>query len=271
MAAVAALALTSPAGWAQPAPRGLASEASVRAEVARTLQRLYGTDAALDARVRATYGKPLAPAQAAVAKHHMRRLVRHPRFSDLLTEVLLQADRQRLNPVETAQAVQDALSQLQTRGLRRLPREQQAVLVAHFVAVGRHMDYIDCKRLFTGQLSLYQVSQPEQAYMAGLAAEPFERIATVYADASLAELEQSPAVVVIDAEHARAAHDAARLAGARALWNRLPVEVVQAYLTDPASVSPRDACDVNLIAMASMLDLAEPYRTWRIALFIDRF
>ena len=243
-------------------------EAEMLQRVAAEAQRLYGSDEAMDATVARLYGIRISPAHVGVARAQLRSVLLHESYHRYLLQLVLPIAGPGTTDAQLRSAVMEGVSVLQAKGLLRLPAERHEDFAHHLLEMTRVLPPEVCKGLFLGTVPLADANMIERAYMASLPLARFEHIVTLYIDAAKAELERQPNARSLSAEQAALANQAHKLAMVRKVRAALSPEAVARVLRERQDAPARDACTLFTLTIEAMVDLPEPYRTWRILQFV---
>jgi hypothetical protein len=243
-------------------------ERSVLATMEEEARRLYGSDEAMDAAVARVYGTRISAAHVEVARTRLRRVMLHREFHRYLLQLLLPIASAETTPAQVRSAMLEGIAALQAKGLLRLPAQRQEDLAHHMLEMIRVLPPEVCKGFFFSTVSTGDANLMERAYIASLPLEKFDLILTLYTDAALAELENFPVARTLSPEQAALADQAHTQAMLRKFRGALSPEAVARVFRDRLAAPAQDACTLFTLTVEAMVDLPEPYRTWRILQFV---
>jgi hypothetical protein len=151
----------------------------------------------------------------------------------------------------------------------RLKTESQAAFVSHILALARGVDSENCKAMFLGKLSTAEAAALERKYVAGLPLEQFQSILNLYRDATVAELAAYPDVRTITPEQAALAEKVFDDSAKKRVLAAVPTDVLRRVGQDAAAAPAEEVCTTIVTYSESMLDLPEPYRSWKLTRFAE--
>lgn len=243
-------------------------ERRILATLADESQRLYGSDEAMDAAVARAYGTLISAAHVEVARTSLRRVLLHADFHRYLLQLVMPIAGADTTQAQIRSAVLEGVGTLQAKGLLRLPAERQEDFAHHTLGMIRALPPEVCKGVFLSRVTTAEANMIERAYIAGLPLAQFEQVLTMYTDAALAELQRYPPSRILGNEQGALADQAHKQAILRKFRGALGPEAVARVFRDREGAPARDACTVFTLTMEAMVDLPEPYRSWRILQFV---
>lgn len=225
----------------------------------------------LQAIVEKLYQGQLGPAQAEIAERTLRAIMTNEQYAEYIARVLLPLFRQDAAAPRVRAAITESVQALTLKGMQRLPPERQAAFVQHMLNLVHSLTPEGCAAIFLGQVPEAAMSLLERRYLATLEAAPFSQVMTLYAEASISELEGFPGVRSISAVQQKAGEQALVESVARRLRETMSPQAVQRVLRNMKTAPEADVCTYMRNFLHGALDLPEPQRSWVLVTLVQKF
>jgi len=270
-AAADTTALVEPILLAQAQPKRIPSEEEISRFMVRLFQAIADDQEMLDAVIAKAYGTRLSPDKLEVARRMMRSNLTDPRIGQHVASVAAPFVKANPNATESQLSMvgMEAMSMLQSRGLKRLSPENQAFMVQHVIGLARGIPVSTCKRMGLEQIGTEEAAQIERSYVANLPLGRFEAVTNLYDAAMKAEIRGYPDVRTITPEQAQLAESVYE----QALRTRFSTDMTPAQIgrvIDNMAAAPApEVCAFLVSTMAAVLDMPEPFKTWQLVRFVE--
>jgi hypothetical protein len=233
--------------------------AEFEAALAREFRGFVESEKALDGMIRSMYPQGVSLAKHMVLRTQLRKAFAHPKLAKVAAESLTALVPTNPDRVTVATAMLQTMSHLQAKGMMRLSDEDLLLFFRHTAGIMKSLPAVGCRDLALERISDIEAREVEQAFLARASDDYFRDITEFYVRATLAELDGFPHVRHVTVEQVQLAQ--------RVYATELKQRVRRSPDVLPARNTPasaRQECQYALLALQTLFDMPEPYRSWQL-------
>lgn len=265
---VAALCLVLGAGTASSQTLAPVSKEELRKALVDELPKFARNKEALERIAQQQYPRPLTAAQLSIVVRQLKVMYEHPDLPDTVAGLIAPILREGITQAEYAQALSASMMSVPVRGLVRMDAEAQRFFVGYTNNMLRAVPPEVCKKIQLQQYSLPEMARIERAYIQSLPLEAFEQTTQLFLTSALAEISKANFVRKPTSEQVQVSEKIWRTRFESIVQSRLSAAAIARVGNNMEAAPATEVCEVGRAVMQAMLDMEEPYRTWRISTFM---